>query len=273
MIGMGPPKPAGDREPDLALLLRQGEGPRLEFKRSTGELREAMQTLCAFIHRDYSIAGGAVSLAVFDDRVEVWSAGTYPSGITSEMLSGSHQSVQRNPIIADVFFRAGLIEKWGRGTNRVIAMCREAGIKPPSFQEVSGAALVTFRVKVAEPAPQVTPQVTRLLEAAARGARLRKELQETVGVRDREHFRKAYIEVLLAAGWLARTIPGKPRSRFQKYLTTDKGLAEIKEGKISPAPAEPRRRPAAPRSRPRTPRPPARSGRPHPRAQAGPRTP
>ncbi|MFN9969203.1 MAG: ATP-binding protein, partial [Phycisphaerae bacterium] len=33
-------------------------------------------------------------------------------------------SVQRNPILADVFHRTGLIERWGRGTNRVVAMCK-----------------------------------------------------------------------------------------------------------------------------------------------------
>ena len=52
----------------------------------------------ALVHRDYSIAGGAVSLAIFDDRVEVWSAGKYPSGITPESLTRAHLSVQRNPI-------------------------------------------------------------------------------------------------------------------------------------------------------------------------------
>jgi predicted HTH transcriptional regulator len=34
----------------LSALLRQGEGPALEFKRSTGELKEGMQTLCAFLN-------------------------------------------------------------------------------------------------------------------------------------------------------------------------------------------------------------------------------
>ncbi|TRZ92706.1 ATP-binding protein, partial [bacterium] len=34
----------------LSALLRQGEGPVLEFKRSTGELKEGMQTLCAFLN-------------------------------------------------------------------------------------------------------------------------------------------------------------------------------------------------------------------------------
>jgi ATP-dependent DNA helicase RecG len=63
----------------------------------------------ALIHRDYSIAGGAVSLAIFDDRVEVWGAGKYPSGITPESLTRAHLSVERNPIVAEVFYRTGLI--------------------------------------------------------------------------------------------------------------------------------------------------------------------
>jgi ATP-dependent DNA helicase RecG len=48
-----------------------------------GAMREILVN--AFIHRDYTIAGGAVSLAIFDDRVEIWSAGRYPTGITAEM--------------------------------------------------------------------------------------------------------------------------------------------------------------------------------------------
>jgi MFS superfamily sulfate permease-like transporter len=69
------------------------------------------------------VVGVAVSLALFDDRVEVWSAGTFPRGITPAMLSQNHLSVQRNPILAEVFFRGGFIERWGRGTNRGIDEC------------------------------------------------------------------------------------------------------------------------------------------------------
>ena len=36
--------------PALARLLAQGEGRAIEFKRSTGELREGMQTICAFLN-------------------------------------------------------------------------------------------------------------------------------------------------------------------------------------------------------------------------------
>jgi ATP-dependent DNA helicase RecG len=35
---------------DVAALVKRGEGEAPEFKRSTGELREAMQTLCAFLN-------------------------------------------------------------------------------------------------------------------------------------------------------------------------------------------------------------------------------
>jgi ATP-dependent DNA helicase RecG len=179
----------------------------------------------ALIHRDYTIAGGAVSVAIFDDRVEVWSAGRLPVGITPDDLVREHDSIQRNPIIAEVFYRAGLIEKWGRGTNRVIAQCREAGIAPPEFQEVAGSTVVTFRVQVGL-TPQVTPQVVALLEAA-RHPHSREELQGVLGLKDRMHFQKAYLEPLLAAGWLQMTIPDRPRSRLQRYRTTTTGLAAL----------------------------------------------
>lgn len=189
----------------------------------------------ALIYRDYTIAGGAVSLAIFDDRVEVWSAGRLPSGITPADLSREHDSIQRNPIIAEVFHRAGLIEKWGRGTNRVIIECEKAGAAPPEFREITGSVVVTFRVKVGlttQVTMQVTMQVTTQVAAilkAARKPRSRSELQKAAGLKNREHFRKAYLEPLLAAGWLEMTVPEKPRSRYQRYRTTESGNAAVRK--------------------------------------------
>lgn len=187
----------------------------------------------AVIHRDYTIAGGAVSLAIFDNRVEIWSAGRFPSGITAEVLTRDHDSVLRNPIIAEMFYRAGFIEKWGRGTNRVADMCRQHGIAPPEFSEVGSSVAVTFRVNVGQTTqvtpqvtPHVTPQVIAILQAAG-SPRSRGELQEIAGLRDREHFRKFYLEPLVAAGWLEMTIPDKPRSRLQRYRVTEAGAATL----------------------------------------------
>jgi len=118
-------------------------------------LREVI--LNAVMHRDYSIPGSYVAIAVFDDRIEVRSMGGLPRGVTAESLSGTHQSVLRNPLIAEAFHRTGAVEIWGRGTNRVIEECERHGIEPPTFEEKMGAVYVTFRALIG---PQVTPQVT-----------------------------------------------------------------------------------------------------------------
>lgn len=197
---------------------------------------EAMREILvnALIHRDYSIAGGAVSLAVFDDRVEVWSAGKFPNGITPESLTRPHLSVQRNPIIAEVFYRTGLIEKWGRGTNRVAEMCAAAGIVQPEFEEITGAAVVTLRVPVAgggRSTPQVAPQVdvlSRLL--ASKGALSGKEIRAALGLKDRMHLNHGYIAPALAAGLVEMTVPDKPNSRLQKYRLTERGRTVLAKG-------------------------------------------
>lgn len=195
----------------------------------------------ALVHRDYSIAGGAVSLAIFDDRVEVWSAGGFPIGITPASLTRNHLSVQRNPIIADVFHRTGLIERWGRGTNRVIAMCRDAGIPAPEFEEITGAAVVTFRVDVAgasQRTRQVTEQVgtksglskdqVKILRLCRKAGTLL-ELMNSVGRKNRTKFRDQFIKPLLDQRLLQMTIPDKPRSRLQRYQTTATGESALSE--------------------------------------------
>ena len=122
-------------------------------------LREALVN--AFCHRDYSLPGGAVNVAIYNDRTEIWSDGKLPFGLQPEDLSRDHTSQPRNPIITDVFFRRGLIEQWGRGTQKVVELCEEAGCPMPEFDEVAGALMVRFPVPkqlTGEDTPQVTPQ-------------------------------------------------------------------------------------------------------------------
>jgi len=70
-------------------------------------LREGLVN--ALVHRDYSIPGGAVSVAIYDDRLEVISTGTLPFGLTVADLLRDHVSKPRNPLLADLFYRRGLI--------------------------------------------------------------------------------------------------------------------------------------------------------------------
>lgn len=201
-------------------------------------LREIL--LNAVMHRDYARAGGHVAIAVFDDRIEIRSDGGLPPGITAEMLSASHPSVLRNPLIAETFHRTGAVEAWGRGTNRVIEECLRWGIDPPSFEERGATLVVTFHAGIAqsreatteattevsaEAATEVSPEA-RLIRALV-GEMSRQQLQRALGLKNDEHFRKAYLQPALDAGLIERTIPEKPRSPKQRYRITDAGRRAV----------------------------------------------
>jgi len=64
--------------------------------------------------------------------------------LTFEALKRQHSSRPRNPIIADVCFKGGYIDAWGRGTLKIINSCKEAGLPEPEFTERDGGILVTL---------------------------------------------------------------------------------------------------------------------------------
>ncbi|MEA5126923.1 MAG: DNA/RNA helicase domain-containing protein [Proteiniphilum sp.] len=64
--------------------------------------------------------------------------------ISLDSLKHTHSSKPRNPLIADVCFKGGLIDAWGRGTVRIIETCKEAGLPEPELTERDGGFLVTL---------------------------------------------------------------------------------------------------------------------------------
>lgn len=121
-------------------------------------LREALVN--ALCHRDYTIPGGAVNVAIFDDRLEVISTGLLPAGITVADLKRTHISRPRNPLIAEVFYRRGLVEQWGRGTQKIVDWCVAAGQPEPEFEEQAGAVVVRFLPSGYHPPLRVSHDLT-----------------------------------------------------------------------------------------------------------------
>jgi ATP-dependent DNA helicase RecG len=133
-------------------------------------LREALAN--ALCHRDYQMGGGSVSVAIFDDRLEISSTGRLPFGLTTDDLKRPHPSRPWNPLIAGVFYRRGLIEQWGRGTLRISELAQRAGLASPEFEERGGEIVVRF-FPTGYVAPRridhpLTPFQQELLEIIAR---------------------------------------------------------------------------------------------------------
>ena len=67
-----------------------------------------------------------------------------PNEIKIEDLKKNHLSKPRNELLADIFFKAGLIETWGRGTIKITDECNNAGLPEPEFKEEFGEFAVYF---------------------------------------------------------------------------------------------------------------------------------
>ena len=75
-------------------------------------IREVIRN--AVVHRDYSLTGKDIKVAVYDDMIEITSPGRLPASIDFSAMY-NRQSDARNKVIAPVFKRLGIIDQWGNG--------------------------------------------------------------------------------------------------------------------------------------------------------------
>ena len=215
-------------------------------------LREAV--LNALVHRDYAVTA-PVQIRVYEDRLRIWNPAVLPEGWCLSTLLGAHSSSPYNPAIANALFRAGEIEAWGRGVERIFAACRAAGVPKPVLRYEPNDMWLEFAFDAAylkllragqkqaeqveaqvtpEVTPQVTPEVTpevvRMLHTV-NGEMSRAELMDALGLKDEKHFRIHYQQAALAAGVLEMTVPDKPQSRLQKYRLTAVGRQWLNKDK------------------------------------------
>ena len=104
-------------------------------------LREAI--LNAIIHRDYG-ENAFFTIKVFDNMLEIWNQGDLMEPLNIESLKKQHLSRLRNKVIANIFYRSGQIESWGRGTLKILENAREGGYPKPEFENFMGGILVRF---------------------------------------------------------------------------------------------------------------------------------
>lgn len=98
--------------------------------------------LNALVHRNFM--GSSIQIRVYDDKISIWNEGSLPAGLTLDALKRSHSSRPRNPIIADVCFKGGYIDAWGRGTIKIIDTCKQAELPEPEMKELDGGFIITL---------------------------------------------------------------------------------------------------------------------------------
>ena len=201
--------------------------------------REAI--INAFVHNLW-ISGNAPMITVFSDRIEILSRGTIPPGQTMEGFFAG-ESVPVNQKLSDIFLQLHISERTGRGVPK---KTEAYGRETYEFRENSIVVSIPFtrvstEMNLDERTPDRTPDGTldktpdRTSEENAIGyyesnnhsAKILQfcetpkgiyEIVEMLGYKDKKPARK-YIKPLVEQGRLAMTIPDKPNSKYQKYVT------------------------------------------------------
>jgi len=116
-----------------------------ELEIPAAALREALVN--AFAHRVYEGDCRTVYLAVYEDRVEIKSPGTYPAKFNLSKLYDPpvKDSTPRNPKIAHVLYLCKMIETWGRGIGVMASECQRVGLPLPTTVQEGGYVVTTFR--------------------------------------------------------------------------------------------------------------------------------
>lgn len=168
----------------------------------------------AFVHRDYSAYSGGLRVSVYGNRIEIWNSGRLPEGLTPGALRREHPSILINPDIAQVFHLRDLMERIGRGTEKIVKASKRIGAPPPQWRDSpTGVTLTLFAA---------TPTASgKSVELNERQNQLLLDLQpgETISPREyQERYAAAVsarqarrdLEELEGLGWLRRE--GQTRS-------------------------------------------------------------
>lgn len=141
------------------------------FERITKTLvpREAFREAIAnaLVHRCWDVRAN-IKVGMFADRIEITSPGGLPAGTTEELYLAGGPSVARNPILANVFFRLGHIERFGTGIPRILDEYAQETVSP-SFALRDSSITVILPVTVLE---NVTLDEEAILAVLAKGSAL-----------------------------------------------------------------------------------------------------
>lgn len=199
-------------------------------------VREAIRN--AVVHRDYSLTGKDIKVAIYDDMVEITSPGKLMPSIDFNEME-ARQSDIRNKVIAPVFKRLGIIDQWGNGLKLIADELKDY----PEIEFKWFEKGLQFQVQFVnknykqqiESQPELQPELqlelkeqtlySKVLEVLASKISSKKEVSEKLGQKEITGRLNVVMNKLVNDGMILRTIPKKPSSSKQQYYLSEKGKA------------------------------------------------
>ena len=179
--------------------------------------------LNALMHRDYSLYTEhlPVRLTLYRDRLEIKSPGGLYGPQSLDRL-GKSQGIARNCYLALALESLGLAENRFCGIPLVRRLMDSAGLAPPVFADRGGefTALLYRRTwaVAAAPTPALEADMHKLLAFCVQ-PRSREEIRLFLGLNTGFYAIAHYVRPLLERGLLRMTLPDRPRSKKQRYIT------------------------------------------------------
>lgn len=98
-------------------------------------------------NQDFSV-GVPVQISVYKDKLYISNDCVFPEDWTADTLMQKHRSLPHNPDIAYTFYRAGFIESWGCGIEKICTLCKEYGIPEPEYTLHRNDIMMLFKTRV-----------------------------------------------------------------------------------------------------------------------------
>ena len=176
-------------------------------------VREAVYN--AIAHNCYMF-GTPIQIRIEDQEMIISNRCILPDGWTSETLMEPHDSIPYNPDIANVFYRMGYIESWGRGIQKICDECSAIGADLPKYEVLGNGIRLHF--KALQSALIDQPKAPKHQSTGDDGA-----LEDTMELRIIEVLRK---EPDISQQALGETL-GISRRMTQKYMNLLKESGRI----------------------------------------------
>ncbi len=150
VVGIEQPKRLIEKLPNF-IAQKTGIMPLIHLREKAGkeylEIEVQPSAMPISVHGRYYTRSGSVTSELQGNQLNMFLAakmGLTWESVIEEDLSRSHPSRPHNKLIADVFYKAGFMESWGRGTQRIIDNCVAEGLSAPMYEYKMGFLYLTF---------------------------------------------------------------------------------------------------------------------------------